>query len=308
MNQHLAEWRDRAAASVPRHRWLSAFAAIRFSEVLVLEGPPLLGALCAVGALVPHSLGKLAVLIAANGCLVGHIFALNDWAGYSADRLDPHRSLAARIGPSAGASRTALLQLSLLLLAVGATLLALLGIQPLVLGAGIALLSALYSGPLSSAKGVPLASSLLHLVGGVLHFLLGYSIFGAIDLRGFALAAFTALLFTAGHLVQEVRDEPGDRGNRITTNAVRYGRDSVFRAGLVFFALADLELIVLAALDVVPRWLLVLIVVMPLQILWSRSAGRAQLNPPSMRQLQIRYRLLYGAIGAAIVIAFCLRG
>ena len=76
--------------------------------------------------------------------------------------------------------------------------------------ASIAALSALYSLPYFHWKGRPLLNSATHLAGGVLHFLLGYSLGNAIDRRGLALATFFALTFAAGHLTQEVRDHQGD--------------------------------------------------------------------------------------------------
>src|SRR5579863_726280 len=103
---------DRPAASTSTQAGLRDLAAVRFSEVLVLEGPPLLGALCAMGAVSPHSLGSVALLAAGNGCLVGHIFTLNDWAGHATDRREPHRSLITRPDPSAGTRRPALLELA----------------------------------------------------------------------------------------------------------------------------------------------------------------------------------------------------
>ena len=78
-----------------------------------------------------------------------------------------------------------------------------------------------------SAKRIPLLSSLPHLLGGLLHFLLGYSLFEPIDGRGVLIALFFALTFTAGHLNQEVRDHEGDQVNglrRMQSSSGRGGR------------------------------------------------------------------------------------
>jgi hypothetical protein len=62
-------------------------------------------------------------------------------------------------------------------------------------------------------QGVTLLNSVTHLAGGILQLLLGYSLGNAIDPRGLAIATFFALIFTAGHLTQEIRDHQGDAVN-----------------------------------------------------------------------------------------------
>ena len=58
----------------------------------MLQGSPLVGAIFALGPGLPASLGRVALLVAANLCLVAHIFALNDWSNYAADLHDPHKA------------------------------------------------------------------------------------------------------------------------------------------------------------------------------------------------------------------------
>src|SRR6185436_13822618 len=96
------------------------------------------------------------------------------------------------------------------------------GPRTLALALAIAGLSAIYSLPPCHAKGVPVLGSFLHLAGGVLHFHLGYLLFGAFGGRSLALSMFFALTFTAGHLTQEVRDHDADLLNGIRTNAVAF--------------------------------------------------------------------------------------
>ena len=61
----------------------------------------------------------------------------------------------------------------------------------------IAGLSALYSAPAFHMKGVPLLNSALHLIGGLLHFLLGYSLLRPVDGRSLEIGCFFALIFAA---------------------------------------------------------------------------------------------------------------
>ena len=127
-----------------------------------------------------------------------------------------------------------------------------------------------YSHPAPSAKSAPVLSSLPHLLGGLLHFLLGYSLFDALDRRGILIGFFFALTFTAGHLNQEVRDHEGDRVNGLRTNAVFFGKERTFLAGLVLFMLAYADLAWLAFRGLIPAALGVL----PLVLARSTSPCR----------------------------------
>src|SRR5207245_6909646 len=122
----------------------------------------------------------------------------------------------------------------------------------------IAAVGVVYSHPSINTKIMPILSSSPHLVGGLLHFLLGYSLFVGIDRRGILIALFFALTFTAGHLNQEVRDHDGDRLNGIRTNAVAFGTKSVFVMGALLFTLAYAHLFALAYAEIVPAPLVTL--------------------------------------------------
>jgi 4-hydroxybenzoate polyprenyltransferase len=177
-----------------------------------------------------------------------------------------------------------------------------LGAATFVLALGIAGLSALYSAPVFHMKGLPIFSSVLHLVGGTLHFLLGYATFAAIDARGMAIGAFFALVFTAGHLTHEARDREGDLLNGIRTNAVTFGKVPGFVAGLVLFTAAYALLVTLALFGTVPRLLVLSAALYPLHVYASVQAARAGLTFESLRQLQRCYRLLFAVIGIMMVV------
>jgi 4-hydroxybenzoate polyprenyltransferase len=280
-------------------------ACLRYRDVLLLQGTPLLGAACAMAEPSPGRLARLAVLILASVLLVAHIFLLNDWAGLSADLRDPNK--AAAVFATRGISPRQILRLGLALLAASLALCALLGPLQLVLAAAIALLSFLYSGPGCHGKGMPLVSSALHLGGGVLHFLLGYTLFARIDARGAQIALFFALVFTAGHLTQEARDHDGDRISGIRTNAVTYGRTRTFLAGLAGFTLANVQLAVLAARGLLPAATAALLVLYPLHLAWSLTTLADGLSFHSIGRLQTRYRALYAIIGGTILVALLLQ-
>ena len=299
---------ERAAAARPGARAPSparfvrrSLSCLRWREILVLQGSPLLGAAFAMGEVTAGRVAALAVLAAGSCCLVAHIFVLNDWTGMSADLRDPNKQ--AGVFAARGIGRREVGWLWLALLAASIVLFGGLGPRPLAIALAIAGLSALYSVPAYHAKGIPLLNSALHLAGGVLHFLLGYSLFRGIDRRGLEIACFFALAFVAGHLTQEVRDHEGDQINGIKTNAVIFGKTTTFAAALAVFTFAHAYLVALAARAIVPRALVALAILYPLHLYWSLATLRSGLTFESIRRLQARYRALYTIIGIAMLVA-----
>ena len=279
--------------------FLRLSSCFRLDEVLVLQGTPLLGALFSMGRLTGARCLDLLVLAVASFCLVAHVFVLNDLCGASADLRDPNR--ATRVFMAGGIGRRQVGGLCALLLALSLILIAPFGPTPLLIALAIATLSALYSAPMFQMKGVPLISSVLHVLGGLLHFLLGYSLFGAIDGRSLAIGSFFALTFAAGHLTHEARDYGSDLLNRIRTNAVAFGPGRSFAAGFLLFTAADVLLMVLAVRGVVPRVLVLVAGLYVLHLWWALQTLLAGLTFENIRQLQVRYRALYAIIGLLMV-------
>jgi 4-hydroxybenzoate polyprenyltransferase len=281
-------------------------ACIRYQDVLILQGSPLLGVAFAAPAFNLDTAALAAVFTLASMLLVAHIFSLNDWAGIALDANDPNKSAAVFVTRGLVARNVGALSLGLLVASL--LLFALLRRQTLLLGIAIAALGAIYSLPRLNAKGIPLVSSLPHLLGGTLHFLLGYSLFAPVDGRALLIGLFFALTFTAGHLNQEVRDYEGDRLNGIRTNAVAFGKRLAFVAGLALFTLAYLDLFVLARAGLVPAALALLpCVLYPLHVVWSVTTWRAGLTFANVSRFQRRYRLLYAVIGVAMLASLIAR-
>lgn len=282
-------------------------SCIRYRDVLILQGSPLLGLAFAFREMTVEKAVTMGVFGLASVLLVAHVFSFNDWAGIALDSNDPNKS--ADVFVTRGVSRHGVAVLSVALLAASVLLLAVfLPFRTLVLGIAIAALGALYSHPAFDAKGAPVVSSLPHLIGGALHFLLGYSVLAGIDRRGTLIALFFALTFTAGHLNQEVRDYDGDRLNGIRTNAVAFGKTAAFLAGGVLFTLAYADLVFLAYAGIVPAALAVFpSVLYPVHVFWSVTTWRAGLNFGSVSRFQNRYRMLYAVIGLAMVATLFVR-
>lgn len=286
-------------------RWLlRLLSCIRFDEVLVLQGAPLLGAIFSIAHFNSQSVMTLLLLTAGNCFLVAHVFLLNDWSGVNDDLQDPSR--VDRVFLNRGISRNEIAWLSLILLFLSLVLFAQLGSVSLIFGLMIAIASALYSAPAFDLKGKPLLNSLLHMVSGLLHFLLGYSAFGILDARSLEIGCFFALIFSAGHLTQEVRDFEADLRNDIKTNAVQFGKARIFIAGFALFTLADALLILLSVKGAVPHVLALVAALYPLHFYWSLRAMREGLTFESVRRLQVRYRMLYAGVGAVMIISVLL--
>lgn len=279
-------------------------ACLRLDEILVLQGTPVLGALLALPGRGLDHLGPLAALTLANVCLVAHVFVLNDCANVAADRVDPAR--ATRVFTAKGVTSGEMTALAAGLLVASLLILASLGRTALLLGGGIAALGALYSLPPFDWKGRPVLSSIAHLAGGILHFLLGYSLGGAIDRRGLTAALFFGLTFAAGHLTQELRDHSVDARNGIRTNAVRFGPRRTLVASFAMFSLAQAVLIALAIGGVVPRVLAAVGLLFPLKVCWFARSLADGLTSASICRLQVRYRILHAFIGLTMVTALWL--
>lgn len=285
-------------ASAVKAAW--GWLYFRMAEIVALQGSPLLGFAMAIHRPNAASVGPLTLLIAGNMCLVAQIFLTNDWSDASADRADRNR-IETLFTPGL-VSRNEIAGVITVLLAVSLFLFSLLGGIPLCLAVAISTTSALYSLRQFHWKGKPILSSVLHLVGGAFHFLLGYSVASAINGRAIAVSSFFALTFAAGHLTQELRDYDGDAQNEIRTNAVTFGRPRTFIASLLLFTLAHALLFSLSLRGTLPRPLAILIVLYPLHLYWSLKTLAEGLNHASICRLQARYRAIYAIIGLVMLV------
>lgn len=276
---------------------------MRVDEVAVLQGTPLIGFMFALDRSVAlhglDALQVLAVLVCASVSLVAHIIVLNDWAGIDGDLNDPSRS--ARTFLSLGVSRRTMWWLAQFLAALGLAVSACLADPALWIAAGMLVTSALYSAPRWHLKGAPVASSLLHLLGGSLHFLLGYLAIARLNLPAILFAGYFGVVFAAGHLMHEVRGHDADCANGIRTNAVAFGKKATFITAFVLFSMAYLLLAVYSAAE--QHWGLFGISVMA-YLLHTVKSWRALLSQLELRpllQLQSQYRLNFALIGIALL-------
>jgi len=281
-------------ARVVRH-----FASTRAPEVLALQASPILGIF--LGGFSPERGGVLrpGLLLAGSLALTAHVFVFNDWAGHSSDIRDPRRATHAFARRGISGRQVACFATALLICANVAF--ATVGGPAILLGVAIATLSLLYSCSPNFGKSTPVVASVNHLLGGALHFLLGYTLSHDLDARGLVISLFFGLVFAGGHLNQEVRDYEGDLRNGIRTSAVVFGRRRTFLASLCIFMAAYATLDGLAALGLLPRLLLLSTIVWPLHVACSLRALRRGLGFETALWMQRRYRLLFAFIGLAML-------
>jgi 4-hydroxybenzoate polyprenyltransferase len=267
--------------------------------VLALQASPILGSFLGGCNLEWHNLIRLGLLYLGSLALTAHIFVLNDWADYSSDIRDPRRTTLVFARQGISSRQVAGVAIALLIFANVAF--AAIGRLTLLLGTAISALSFLYSCSLRFGKRTPIVGSINHLLGGALHFLLGYTWAHSLDARGIIISLFFGLVFAGGHLNQEVRDYEGDLLNGIHTTAVVFGCQHTFLASLFTFTAAYTIVTGLAALGILPRLLLWSPIVWLLHIVWSLRALQSGLGFETALWMQRRYRLLFALIGLAML-------
>src|SRR5262249_36555912 len=142
-------------------------------------------------------LTRLGILLLGSLALTAHIFVFNDWAGYSSDILDPQRGAFVFTQKGISSRRVAGVAIALLMLANVAF--AMIGGTSMLLGAAITAFSLLYSCSANFGKRKPIVGSINHLLGGAVHFLLGYTFAHPLDANGLVISLFFGLVFAGGH-------------------------------------------------------------------------------------------------------------
>jgi 4-hydroxybenzoate polyprenyltransferase len=280
-------------------RVMRHFVSTRALEVLALQASPILGSFLGGFSLERCGVIQLGLLLLGSLALTAHVFVFNDWAGYNSDIRDPRRATLAVARQ--GMSRHQVARVAIALLIFATVAFAAVGRLAILLGTAIAALSLLYSCSPRFGKSTPIVASINHLLGGALHFLLGYTVSHALDASGLVISLFFGLVFAGGHLNQEVRDYEGDLLNGIRTSAVVFGCRPTFLASLCMFTAAYAILAGLAALGIQPSLLLWSLTAWLLHVAWSLRALQRGLGFETALWMRRRYRLLFALIGLAML-------
>ncbi|PYS67940.1 MAG: hypothetical protein DMF69_21650 [Acidobacteria bacterium] len=281
-------------------RVIKHFASTRAAEVLALQASPILGTVLGGFNLERSSFIRLGLLLLGSLMLTAHVFVFNDWAGQSSDNRDPRRAVL--VFARRGISNRQVVRVATAFLILANVIFAAVGIPAILLGAAIAALSLLYSCSPAFGKSTPIMASTNHLLGGALHFLLGYTLFRPLEAKGLLISLFFGLVFAGGHLNQEVRDYDGDLLTGIRTSAVAFGCRRTFLASLLTFTAAYAMLAALAELGILPRLLLWTMTLWPLHVAWSIRALQHGLGFETAVWMQRRYRFLFACIGLVMLV------
>lgn len=276
------------------------FIATRAPEVLILQASPALGLLFGTSRYDSAALTRAALLLVGSTALTAHVFVFNDWAGRRSDLNDERR--APDVFAACGITGRQVATLAVALLVAATLTFAFVGSSAVIFGGAIAALSALYSGSASWGKGRAIIASLLHFVGGSLHFLVGYTVDGTVGGGALALAVFFGLVFAAGHLNQEVRDYDADLRNRIRTTAVVYGARAAFVASLTLFSASYVLVAALALQSILAPTLVWAAALWPCHLACSCWAARGGLRSETAIWMQQRYRFSFALLGLAMML------
>ena len=197
-------------------RLASFFRVVRLREVLLMLGFPLAGCVFAFCGSRDRLTWEFPWFGAAMGLLFLSIYSFNAYCGKSRDETNPRLHFLADLSTSFFLRLTAVFFLT--------AIVALAFLHTWLAVAGVFSFSAWawYSVP-TGLKGRPPLGTAVHFVTQVLHFVMGWSIVAHLEPKAFFIAVYTALLFSAGHLLHELIDLDADRAAGIQTLPVRIG-------------------------------------------------------------------------------------
>lgn len=281
----------------------------RYREAILILGLPLMGALFSLPTMNWAVGKKIIFFLAASFIAACHFNSLNEYFDRFHDILDKRRlnqpHLSGKVAPSE------LLALSIVLLFASLFLYAFLSLRTLAVFFIVFLLHMGYSHPRIFLKGKPVLSALDFLVGGALIFLIGYTLFHEIDLKGALLALYFGMIYIAACLNHEIQDYDTDLKAGVRTNAVAFGKKKVFLASFILFSISPLYLGLLGYFHVVPRSLSLIVILGYLVYLHLfLRVLREGVRYENIHKFRSGYRKLYGIMGIcfAILVLLNLKG
>lgn len=241
------------------------------------------------------------IFLSATTLLILHTLLFNDWAGH---KINPAERTRVVLQQGESENIRPLATASIFFLFISTLFYAALEIRLLIPLSCWVILSFLYSHPAVHMKGKAGSSFLLHLLGGVVKFLLGYLLLSSDFPKGIMLALFFSLIFSAGSLVHQCLHESEDKGAALDTAAVRYGKRKVIVGAIVLFILSHAYLFVLSWTGWV-AWKISLVLAMGL-IAHFQAIIRLLSTPrdidDDIKKYQRLYRSLYGLASMVIIL------
>lgn len=158
----------------------------------------------------------------------------------------------------------------------------------------------IYSVP-KGFKGIPLMGMTSAFVAQLLHFHIGYMVFGHYSIYSIALSIYFGLLFAGGHALHEVIDYEPDKKARLRTSAVTFGRRTLFLVSNLIFAVAGVYLVIIAWAGII-EWKLIApylaAVVVQLAMLFKLSG-----EPDNAALFSYRRKYMIAYVAGTIVVS-----
>lgn len=272
----------------------------RLRELIVWLGIPFLGAVAGES----FSLGFRLVLF--GGSMVfamAHVLLINDWGDLKKNPYEKERFVSVF---DVELFRSWLLIFAMLSITASVCLYA--QLVPVwsvgFLAVTGVVLSLLYSHPKIHLKESIIGATILHFLGGILQFMLGYVVFSQEWYKGILLGVFFSLIFVAGHLVHECIDVQQDKKGGIQTRATRFGVRTVLQAAIMFFLLAHFFLLIIATMKMI-NLMVFFIFLLPLilhfvflSLLWAHL----EFNNNDIKKYRTYYRLAYAGCSFLFVL------
>jgi 4-hydroxybenzoate polyprenyltransferase len=279
------------------NKLLAFIKSARFAEVSILLGFPMIGLFFAFRSADQLFSLPVFLFVAAIFSLFTAIYAFNGLAG-SED--DCHNS---RLSDLKGVKTSFIVTLSVSLVL---SLVLFFLIRPvLALFAAVSfLLWCIYSFPKKGFKYRPLLGTLIHFIGQIIHFLMGYTVLAPLDRGSAAVSVYFALLFSAGHINHELIDHDADKKSGIKTGAVCFGVSAWEKVSLLLFLAAALYI---SALSLIEKELLKVsfpfMIAGCIHVIFKIcTMKRASLQAKFLAERSF-YRILYFAAGIVFILA-----
>ena len=161
-----------------------------------------------------------------------------------------------------------------------------------------------YAHPKTLLKSKPVIPSFIHFFAGIIHFLFGYILFsGAISAKSLLIGIYFGFVFTAGHLNHEVKDFEFDKQAELNTNAIKFGKKSMFCLSFLLITMSSVFFCILTWQNILPPYLWPgLIAIYPFYLYYSYKTWSGDMDNKNMREFRSRYRALYAIAGGYMTI------
>ncbi|KPK72399.1 hypothetical protein AMJ87_04950 [candidate division WOR_3 bacterium SM23_60] len=280
--------------------------SIRWFEITIRMGAPLLALMLTIPVFSTSNMLRTVHTLVAFFFLWAHLYAFNEWGGYLSDQGD--RSKAHTPLMAGKIQRDEMFILAWVCAFFSVFLYALLDVRLVPIVCADITIGILYAHPRVLLKEVPFVSFVILFLVSVGDFMLGWLTFSAHITSGVLIGLYFGVLGIVGQSYHETGDCDTDRKSGIRTNAVRFGRKKISITGFVLYTIACLYFCLLAQQAIVPDYLCIpILVTYPLYVVLFAACFRAQLQSSAVHTFVVRYRVLYGGIGFAMLILLCMK-